>query len=118
MKNRPLPDGIDEQALERILFPSTDKAPSRYVEPDWFLVHHGLNDPAASLAEHKERVGGLALCNTQFSPRYRRLEALAETQLRSASPCWRDSFNDHCAPTMPMIDRGTGEVRQEQILRW
>lgn len=34
----PLPDGTDERALEKRLFPPRSKPSSRYVEPDWFEV--------------------------------------------------------------------------------
>ena len=75
IKSWPLPDGVDEQALERRLFPSTVKPPSKYIEPDWFVVHLELKRKGVTLlrlwAEHEERVGEHAHRYTQFSQRYR-----------------------------------------------
>jgi hypothetical protein len=47
----PLPDGVDEDALERRLFPSTGEPQSRYVEPDWFVVHQELKRKGVTFSD-------------------------------------------------------------------
>ena len=72
----PLPDGVDEAALERRLFPASQGAPSRFIEPDWFEVHQELKRKGVTLqrlwSEHVERVGDRAHRYTQFSVSLRR----------------------------------------------
>jgi transposase len=47
----PLPDGLDEAALERLLFPPPPPAKGRQlVEPDWAAVHRELKRPGVTLA--------------------------------------------------------------------
>lgn len=115
----PLPDGIDEQTLERRLFPSTGKPPSRYIEPDWFVVHQELKRKGVTLlrlwAEHEERVGEQAHRYTQFSQRYRAWKLRQKRSMRQHHRAGEKVFIDHCGPTMPVIDRRTGELRQAQI---
>lgn len=119
IKSWPLPDGVDERALERRLFPSTGKPPSRYIEPDWFVVHQELKRKGVTLlrlwAEHEERVGEHAHRYTQFSQRYRAWKLRQKRSMRQHHRAGEKVFIDHCGPTIPVIDRRTGELRQAQI---
>jgi transposase len=115
----PLPDGVDEAALERRLFPSKGEPQSRYVEPDWFVVHQELKRKGVTLirlwAEHEERVGERAHRYTQFSQRYRAWKLRQKRSMRQHHRAGEKVFIDHCGPTVPVIDRRTGEIRQAQI---
>ena len=116
----PLLDGIDETALKRRLFPSTGKPPSRYVEPDWFVMHQELKRKGVTLlrlwAEHEERIGERAHRYTQFSQPYRAWKLRQKCSMRQHHRAGVKVFIDHCCPTVPVIDRRTGEIRQAQIL--
>lgn len=115
----PLPDGIDEGALERRLFPNTSKPPARYIVPDWFQVHQELKRKGVTLlrlwAEHEERVGERAHRYTQFSQLYRAWKAKQKRSMRQHHRAGEKVFIDHCGPTVEVIDRRTGEIRQAQI---
>ncbi len=115
----PLPDGVDEAALERRLFPSPGQSPSKFVEPDWFEVHQELKRKGVTLqrlwSEHVERVGDRAHRYTQFSQHYRAWRARQKRSMRQHHRAGEKLFIDHCGPTVPVIDRNTGEVRTAQV---
>lgn len=115
----PLPDEVDEAALERRLFPDRSKPPSRFIEPDWFSVHQELKFKGVTLlrlwGEHEERVGEKAHRYTQFSQRYRAWRKRQKRSMRQHHRAGEKVFIDHCGPTMPVIDRRTGEICRAQI---
>jgi len=115
----PLPDGYDESALEKLLHPESEKKPSRYIEPDWFTVHQELKNKGVTLlrlwAEHEERVGDKAHRYTQFSQHYRRWKQDQKRSLRQHHRSGEKVFIDHCGPTVSVVDRRTGKVREAQI---
>ena len=115
----PAPDGLDEAALERRLFPASQGTPSRFIEPDWFEVHQELKRKGVTLqrlwSEHVERVGDRAHRYTQFSRRYRAWKGLQRRSMRQHHTAGDKIFIDHAGPTVAVIDRRTGEVRQAQV---
>ena len=115
----PLPDGTDERALEKRLFPPRSKPSSRYVEPDWFEVHQELKRKGVTLlrlwAEHEGRVGDRAHRYTQCSQRYRAWKQKQKRSMRQHHRAGEKVFIDHCGPTVAVIDQRTGEIRQAQI---
>jgi len=115
----PLPEGLDQQALEKRLFTRSTKPPSRYVDPDWFVVHQELKRKGVTLlrlwAEHEERVGDRAHRYTQFSQRYRAWKAKQKRSMRQHHRAGEKVFIDHCGPTVSVINQDTGEVREAQI---
>ena len=38
----PLPDGLDDDGLNRLLFPSPPELPSKRAEPDWSSIYHAM----------------------------------------------------------------------------
>ena len=67
----PLPEGLDEAALERLLFPPPPPAKGRqFAEPDWAAVHRELKRPGVTLAllwdeyrgQHPDGYGYSAFC--------------------------------------------------------
>ena len=115
----PLPDGLDEAALERRLFADAEPAPSAYLEPDWFAVHQELKAKGVTLmrlwSEHVERVGDRAHRYSQFALRYRRWRDAQKRSMRQVHRAGEKVFIDHCGATVAVIDRSTGEVRRAQI---
>ena len=53
----PLPEGLDERTLERLLFPPTSLSAETRPLPDWAEIHRELKRPGVTLAlrwqEHK-----------------------------------------------------------------
>ena len=115
----PLPDGVDEAALERRLYPATPGTPSRFIEPDWFDVHQELKRKGVTLtrlwSEHVERVGDRAHRYSRFAEHYRSWKKAQKRSMRQLHVAGDKVFIDHAGPTVPVIDRSSGEVRQGQI---
>lgn len=115
----PLPDGTDEAALERRLFAGKKAAPTRYIEPDWFDVHKELKRKGVTLtrlwSEHVDQVGDRAHRYSQFADRYRRWKSAQKRSMRQHHRAGEKVFIDHCGPTVPVINRHTGEVKQAQV---
>ena len=115
----PLPEDVDEAALERRLYPPPPGPSSRYLDPDWFEIHQELKRKGVTLtrlhAEHVERVADRAHRYSQFALRYRQWRAAQKRSMRQQHAAGDKVFIDHAGPTVGIIDRRTGEIRQAQI---
>jgi transposase len=114
----PLPEGVDEARLEALLFP-TRQPSSRLVEPDYFQMHQALKRKGVTLqllwaeyvaihAEHGYRY-------SQYCNRYRLWRDRQKRSLRQIHLAGEKLFIDYCGPTVPIVDRHTGEVREAQV---
>lgn len=114
----PLPDGVDEQRLESLLFPAVNK-PTRFVEPDWFNIHQELKHQGVTLqllwAEYVENQGDNAYRYSQFCHHYRQWRGRQRRSMRQVHMAGEKLFIDYCGPTVEIIERSTGEVRTAQI---
>lgn len=114
----PLPEGLDEAALEARLYPpratSTDSA-----RPDYPHIHQELKRKGVTLqllwseyvASHPER----ALRYSQFCHRYRQWRQRQKRSMRQLHRAGEKLFIDYCGPTVPIVDPTTGELRQAQV---
>ena len=114
----PLPEDTDEAALEALLFPAKAK-PDRFVEPDYFQVHQELKRKGVTLqllwAEYVARHGEWAYRYSRFCGRYREWRARQKRSLRQQHRAGEKAFIDYCGPTVPIVDRHTGEIRDAQV---
>lgn len=114
----PLPAGTDEGRLEALLFPAKTP-PARFAEPDYFQVHQELKTKGVTLqllwAEYVERHGGKAYRYSQFCHHYRLWRGRQRRSMRQVHRAGEKVFIDYCGPTVPVVDRGTGEVRRAQV---
>ena len=114
----PLPEDTDEAALEALLFPAKAK-PDRFVEPDYFQVHQELKRKGVTLqllwAEYVARHGERAYRYSRFCGRYREWRARQKRSLRQQDRAGEKAFIDYCGPTVPIVDRHTGEIRDAQV---
>lgn len=121
----PLPGGVDESRLEALLFP-TRQPYSRLVEPDYFQMHQALKRKGVTLqllwaeyvAVHAERGYRYSqYCNrySQYCNRYRQWRDRQKRSLRQIHLAGEKLFIDYCGPTVSIVDRHTGEVREAQI---
>jgi transposase len=115
----PLPDDLDTAALERRLFP-----PALAVEaavrgmPDWGAVHRELRRPGVTLWllwEEYKAVHPQGYQYTWFCQRYRGWAARTDVVMRQSHRAGEKLFVDYAGPTVPIVDRTTGEIRQAQI---
>ena len=115
----PLPDDLDTAALERRLFP-----PVLAVEaavrgmPDWEAVHRELRRPGVTLWllwEEYKTVHPQGYQYTWFCQQYRNWAARTDVVMRQSHRAGEKLFVDYAGPTVPIVDRTTGEIRQAQI---
>lgn len=109
---------MDEVALEALLFPASAK-PGRFVQPDGFEIHQELKCKGVTLqllwAEYVARHGERAYRYTQFCHYYREWRDRQKRSMRQQHRAGEKAFIDYCGPTVPIVDRHTGEIRNAQV---
>jgi len=114
----PLPQGMSEAQLEAKIFRTQDRPP-RLAEPDYAHIHHELKRKGVTLqllwAEYVERHGDNALRYTQYCHRYRQWRQAQKRSMRQLHRAGEKLFIDYCGPTVAVVDRSSGEIRQAQV---
>ncbi len=114
----PLPEGVDEVALEALLFPAREK-PERFVQPDCFQIHQELKRKGVTLqllwAEYVARHEARAYRYSRFCELYRQWGAKQKRSMRQQHRAGEKAFIDYCGPTVEVVDRHTGEIRNAQV---
>jgi transposase len=115
----PLPEGLDEDSLYRLLFPeNVADRPAMRVLPDWEQVHQELKKRNVTLRllwteyreAHPEGYG-----YSQYCDLYRRYAQKLDPPMRQNHKAGEKLFVDYAGDTVPITDPETGEVRQAQI---
>lgn len=114
----PLPEGLDDDEIERKLFPPPREPAAVDVSPDWALVHREYKRKGVTLAllwtEYKaETPDGYQ--DSQFCELYRRFTGTIDVTMRQEHKGGEKLFVDYAGQTLPEVDPETGEVRQAQI---
>jgi transposase len=115
----PLPANLDEATLERQLFPPPPSlpAPARGV-PDWAQVHQELKRKGITLfllwQEYRE-THPEGYQYSWFCDHYRAWQGKLDVVMRQDHRAGEKLFVDYAGQTMPVVDRGTGEIREAQI---
>ena len=118
----PLPNGLDEESLQRLLFPATGgkdpASPGTHVLPDWENVHQELKRRNVTLrllwTEYREsHPSGYGY--SQFCDLYRAYSKKLDPPMRLNHKAGEKMFVDYAGDTLPITDRETGEVCQVQI---
>ena len=114
----PLPEGVDQARLEALLFPARQPS-SRLVEPDYFQMHQALKRKGVTLqllwAEYVAVHGESGYRYSQYCHRYRQWRDRQKRSLRQVHLAGDKLFIDYCGPTVPIVDRHTGEMREAQV---
>ena len=113
----PLPAAWDEASLATRLYPPPPPT-ADYPLPDFAAVHAELARKGVTRwllwqeykATHPDGLQYTAFCN-----HYRRWLSRQSAVLRQAHAPGDKLFVDYAGPTVPIVDRHTGEVRQAQI---
>lgn len=115
----PLPAELDDEALERLLFPVpvSPHAEARPI-PQWAEVHQELKRKGVTLfllwqeykATHPTGYG-----YTWFCPRYRAWAQKLDVVMRQEQRAGEKLFVDYAGQTVPVADPLTGQLRQAQI---
>jgi len=115
----PLPDGLDDQALEALLFPPPpDIPPDRRPKPDLAWVHRELRRPNVTLALLWEEYRAAApdgVSYSWFCDLYKEWAGRLKPTLRQIHPAGEKLFVDFAGQTVEVIDGLTGEIGQAQI---
>jgi transposase len=117
----PLPAGLDDAHLERLLYPPPPAVASEQrLVPDWAAVHRELRRPNVTLAllweEYRDGAGGPdGFGYSWFCQLYREWAGRLKPTLRQVHTAGERVFVDFAGHTMEVIDGATGEVRQAQV---
>ncbi len=109
---------MDEAALDACLYPPTMPSRVKRPEPDPEKMHRELTRKGVTRqllwleykAEHPDGLG-----YTQFCERYRRWRKKTDVVLRQEHKAGEKLFIDFAGQTVPVIDRGSGELRAAHI---
>ncbi len=116
----PLPNDMDETALERVFFPyQIAKARTGYVEPDYAVMHHELKKKLVTKQllweEYQQRHGDNSYQYSQYCQRYRDWVLTLKRSMRQVHKAGEKLFIDYCGPTVPIVNPDTGECQNAQI---
>jgi len=115
----PLPDDLDDGALERQLYSQPSARASAFVEPDYALVHQELKRKGVTLTllweEYRASVGVAAFQYTAFCTHYKVWSGKLKRSMRQIHRAGEKLFADYAGPTVPIIDADTGEIRPASI---
>jgi len=115
----PLPADVDEAALERLLFPPPPLLPAQVRGvPDWALVHQEFKRKGVTLfllwQEYRE-THPEGYQYSWFCDHYRAWQGKLDVVMRQDHRAGEKLFVDYAGQTMPVVDWGTGEIREAQI---
>jgi transposase len=117
--NWPLPDEVDDNRLEQLLFPAVDKAEIRNrSSPDWSVVHQELRRKSVTLMllwqEYKERHPD-GHQYSQFCHLYRQWAGQIDPVMRQTHPPGENLFVDYAGQTVDIHDPASKDIRPAQI---
>jgi transposase len=115
----PLPPEMDEEALERRLFPGAPEGRGE-VEPDWAQVHQEIRRRDAHVTlqvlwEEYRQAHPDGFGYSWFCERYQQYGRQVEPVMRQVHRFGEKGFVDYAGDTVGVVDPGTGEVRQAQV---
>ena len=110
----PLPEGLDDSELERIFYPQSQRAQSRFQMPDWCAVHQELKRKGMTLQllweEYCQAHVGRNYSYSQYTERYRQWRRKQRRSMRQTHRAGEKAFVDYAGPTIPIVDSRTGEI--------
>lgn len=116
----PLDDGMDETSLERLLFSSDPQVAPKRPVPDWADIHEELKSRKHVTLmllweEYKASHPENGYQYSQFCERYRVWRGSLDVCMRQEHRAGEKMFIDYCGQTVPVVNPGTGEIRNAQI---
>jgi transposase len=115
----PLPDSLDDTALEGRLFATAAHTPmARRPPPDWAIVHQELKRKGVTLLllwQEYKAITPDGLQYSQFCQAYRQWVGKLDLVMRQSHRAGETLFVDYAGQTMPVINALTGEVREAAI---
>ncbi len=114
----PLPEGLDEAALEARLYTAPGGRPRNPAEPDMEWIHRELRRKGVTLqllwAEYRQAYPD-GYQYSQFCERYRKWRGTLDIVMRQTHRAGEKMFVDYAGKTVPVVAPTTGEVREAQV---
>jgi transposase len=114
----PLPEELDEAALEALLFKQV-AVRAGYAIPDFAHIHQELKRRGVTLQllweEYQRAEAEHAYCYSQFCENYRRYSRTLARSMRQVHRAGEKLFIDYSGDGVEVIEMGTGEIRTAQI---
>lgn len=114
----PLPDTLDDDALEARLYPKPPSAKADRPAPDYQKVHAELRRKGMTLMllwQEYRQVHADGFGYTVFCEGYRAWRSQIEPVMRQRHVPGEKMFVDYAGVTVPITDGATGEVSQAQV---
>jgi len=116
----PVPEGLHERDLGRLLFPTQAvTGQRRFAEPDFPEVCRELKRKGVTKLllwqEYRQRHPDDGYSYAQFCHRYRVWLGCQQRSMRQVHRAGEKLFVDYCGPTLPIVNPDTGEYRQAQV---
>ena len=109
----PLPDGLDDNGLDAMLFSSSERPTTNRPVPDWEKVHRELHRPGVTLMllwlEYKEAFPDDGYAYSQFCEHYRAWRRHLDVVMRQSHKAGEKMFVDFSGHRLPIYDAATGE---------
>lgn len=109
----PLPDSLDDGALEQLFFRKPAASAASRPLPDWEYVHRELRKKIVTkilLWEEYKNAHPDGYQLTQFYELYNRWAGKLDLVMRQDHRAGEKMFVDYAGPTIPIVDRFTGEL--------
>ena len=115
----PLPDDLDDDALEARLYPAApDASHNQRPLPDWPTIHRELSRKGVTLQllwQEQRAVHANGHAYSQFCVLYRAWKGRLSPTMRQVHVAGEKVFVDYAGTTMDVIDGATGEVHACQL---
>jgi transposase len=114
----PVPEELDEEQLEQLLFPPPVTSSHTRPVPDWSTLHQELRGKGMTLGllwQEYRQSHPQGYSYSQFCSLYRHWVSSLDPVLRQHYVAGEKLFVDYCGPTMPVVERTTGAVREAHI---
>lgn len=114
----PLPEDMDDNLLEKLLYPKSPNKVTKRPLPDWSYVHKELKKKSVTLfllwQEYKETYPD-GYEYSWFCRSYKEWAGKIDVTMRFNHRAGEKLFVDYAGHTIPVIEKRTGEIREAQI---
>jgi transposase len=115
----PLPEELDDVALEKRLYQQPSARAATFAEPDYAQVHQELKRKGVTLLllweEYQASQGDRAFQYTAFCSHYHAWRGMLKRSMRQIHRAGEKLFADYAGPTVAIMDADTGEIQQASI---
>jgi len=115
----PLPEGLDERALEQRLFPPPPRRdPVMPLTPDWAQIHHELKRKGVTLFLLWQEYKAATPTGFQYSwfcQGYRAWAGKLGVVMRQSHRAGEKLFVDYAGQGIPIVNRHSGEIHQAAV---